>query len=118
MTHLEPRFEEAGIILFDELEEVHEVILIMNGKFDLGFEINGKKIYVIRYTNSTSSITNAGEIIGDYSCSLNKQCRFIYKTKSFCDGFFIRKRNWLEVMNRNSYVSKSLMHNIIIKYNR
>ena len=72
LTHLEPRFELQGKVLVDELQEVLEVILIMNGKFDLGFELNGKKSFVIRYTNSSTSLHNAGALIGDHSCTFNK----------------------------------------------
>jgi uncharacterized protein YuzE len=45
---LEPRREEKGVIIFDELDEVNEAIFIENGKVDVGFEINRKQQFVIR----------------------------------------------------------------------
>jgi uncharacterized protein YuzE len=45
---LEPRREEKGVIIFDELDEVNEAIFIENGQVDVGFEINRKQQFVIR----------------------------------------------------------------------
>ena len=38
---------------------------------------------------------------------MNKTSRFIYKTASFCDGFFIRKKKWNDLLEENSYVAKA-----------
>lgn len=38
-------------MIYDELEEVTAVLLFKNGIFDVGFNINGKNIYVKRYKN-------------------------------------------------------------------
>lgn len=40
---LEPRREEKGVIIFDELDEVNEAIFIEHGSVDVGFEINRKQ---------------------------------------------------------------------------
>ena len=40
MTYLEPRIEKAGSVLFEELDEINEVIFIMMGTIEIGFEIN------------------------------------------------------------------------------
>ena len=42
---LEPRIEVAGITLFDELDEVNEIIFIMQGTVDMGFELNKMRNY-------------------------------------------------------------------------
>ena len=104
---MEPRFELAETIIFYELSEVTEVIFFVDGKFDLGFEINGKLVYVIRYVNSSTKSKSFGEGIGEYGCTLNKTSRFIYKTAAFCDGFYIRKKKWSDLMEENSYVAKA-----------
>jgi hypothetical protein len=49
MNNLEPRFEEKDEIMYDELDEITEVILFVRGKYDVGFEINGKRHFVKRY---------------------------------------------------------------------
>ena len=48
LTCLEPRFEEKGTILYNELEEMNEVIFFSKGKVDIGYEFNYKKKFVIR----------------------------------------------------------------------
>jgi hypothetical protein len=105
---MEPRFEQKGAIVYSELDEVREVVMFMNGKVDLGFEINEKRHYVLRYVNSSRKMKQSGAIIGDYGCTFNKSSRFIYRCASFCDGFYIRKKNWVAVMGKHTFVSKSL----------
>jgi hypothetical protein len=38
--NLEPRFEQAGDILYEELEEIDEIIFITEGIVDIGFDLN------------------------------------------------------------------------------
>ena len=38
---------------------------------------------------------NSGEAIGDYGCTYNKTSRFIYLSKTLCEGFQVRRKNWL-----------------------
>jgi hypothetical protein len=91
LQHLEPRYEEKDITILDELDEVSEVVLFVRGKFDIGFEVNGKRRFVKRFTNSSTSASNAGAMIGAHGVSFHKRSRFIYKTASRCEGFFMRK---------------------------
>ena len=83
--------------------------MFLDGKFDIGYELNGKKFYVIRCANSSKGVHNAGALIGAHGCSYNNNSRFIYKTASYCEGFFIRKKNWVNVMEFHSYVCQSLL---------
>ena len=52
MTNLEPRIEKAGSVLFEELDEINEVIFIMVGTIEIGFEINKTRKFVIRFDKS------------------------------------------------------------------
>ena len=78
LTHLEPRREEAGAILFEELEGVNEVIFVETGVVEIGYDINKIRKFVLRYTNKT--------MIGAYNCTFSKQNIFVYKCKSECIG--------------------------------
>jgi len=40
LTNLEPRHELKGKVLFEELEEISEIIFISKGCIDIGYEIN------------------------------------------------------------------------------
>lgn len=51
MSKLEPRFEKKDTILFNELEDINEVLFIMDGEFEIGFEINSQKFYMFKCKN-------------------------------------------------------------------
>ena len=123
---MEPRFDHAKTIVYGELDEITEVILYLNGKFDIGFEVNSKNFFALRYSNKLKKIGenelaregNAGEIIGDFGCTMNKTSRFIYRCATLCDGFFVRKSRWMMVMNEHSFVAKSLKAKICKRHSR
>ena len=80
---LEPRIQQKNEIIFNELDEVNEVIFFMSGAVDIGFEINRKQAYVLRIDNNM--------LIGAYNVAYNKRSKFIYKTYKDCSGFSIRR---------------------------
>ena len=98
----------------------------MNGKFDIGFEVNSKSFFALRYSNKLIRVDenemsrdgNAGEIIGDFGCTMGKTSRFIYRCATMCEGFFIRKSKWISVMNDHSFVAKSLKAKICKRHAR
>ena len=49
---LEPRIQPGNTIIFNELDEVNEVIFFMSGAIDIGFEINRTQNYVLRIDNN------------------------------------------------------------------
>ena len=40
LSSLEPRREAANVVIYDELDEVNEVIFINQGTYEIGFEMN------------------------------------------------------------------------------
>ena len=106
IQYLEPKFEEAHTLLFIEGEDVDEVIMFTKGSFKVGFNINDKQYFHLKYHNSadpqelrmdkqTKKVPlNAGQSIGYYEVSFSKASDFVYKICSHCEGFFIRQRNW------------------------
>jgi hypothetical protein len=59
--NLEPRYEEAGTIIFEELQSIDDILFISRGTLDVGFEINRKKTFVMRYTNKI--------VVGAFNCT-------------------------------------------------
>ena len=49
-----------------------------------------------------------GEPIGHYGCVYNKPSRFIYKSHTEVSGYFIRKKNWNDMINRNTFVGRQI----------
>jgi hypothetical protein len=68
---LEPRQGARNEVVFNELDEVNEVIFFMKGAVDIGFEINKVPYYVLRIDNNI--------LIGGYNVAYNKRSKFNYK---------------------------------------
>jgi len=62
---LEPRREERYVVLFDELEEVNEVMFFEVGVVDVGFDLNRKKSFVLRMEKDI--------LIGGYNVTFDKR---------------------------------------------
>ena len=58
---MEPRHEPPETIIFNELDQISEIIFFENGTFDVGFEVNGEQFYILRYRNSSSEDTYCAE---------------------------------------------------------
>ena len=43
-------------------------------------------------------------VIADHGCTFNTKSSFIYKTHTICEGFFIRKANWHEIMEEENEI--------------
>lgn len=107
---LEPRQEDAYTMLFEELDEIREVIFIEKGECDVGYEINKKKKFVIRYSTAT--------VIGGYNCTFDKRAIFCYRTKTNCEGYSVRKINWNDLISTDNYpnIAKTLTKNVESDY--
>ena len=62
----------------------------MKGFYRVGFSINAKQEWLPQIYSHN--------VIGAYGATFNKRAIFIYKTKTVCNGYFIRKSNWLEII--------------------
>ena len=83
MTYLEPRKADRQEILFEELEDIEEVLFFSKGSVDMGYEINKKKIFKLRFKNAN--------LIGAFYAMFNRKTMFLCKASSECQGFSIRK---------------------------
>ena len=55
---------------------------------------------------------NAGEIIGDYNITYKKASRFIYRTRSHCEGYQIRRKNWNSILEHNDFIGNAMRKKI------
>lgn len=74
----------------------------------MGFEINRKKMYCLRKEKSI--------VIADHGCTFNHKSNFIYKTRTLCEGFSIRKLNWQPILNECPIIANQLKQKIITTY--
>ena len=84
--------------MYNELDEQNEVLFFEQGMYEIGYEINRVKKYVLKYRNTK----NSANVIAAYGATFNKRSSFIIKTCTECSGFFIRKQNWQRIMKDNS----------------
>jgi hypothetical protein len=49
MQQLEPRQDPPDWVFYNELDEIQAIFFLENGQFDVGFEINGERHFVLRY---------------------------------------------------------------------
>jgi len=63
----------------------------MTGYYVIGYSINNKFEYLPEHYHKN--------VIGAYGVTNNKRALFIYKTTTVCEGFFIRKKSWMEVIS-------------------
>ena len=95
LSDLEPRQEFENIIIFNELDEVNEVIFFNKGSVDIGFEINHFKKFVLRLSKDI--------IIGAFNVCFNKRTKFIYMAKTYCHGYSIRRSNWKYLIENDEH---------------
>lgn len=104
LRNLEPRLEKAGSILIEELDEVNEIFYVIKGQVDIGYELNKAKKFVIRYQDKT--------VIGGYNCTFNKKAIFVYKCRTECEGYTIRKKCWLEILETYEVIADYVKDNV------
>ena len=86
-----------------------EIIFISKGNVDIGYEINKQRRFVLRYSDRG--------IFGGYNCTFNTRSIFIYRCKTDCEGYFIRKDRWLELIGMDPDIESILKNNIKHDYN-
>jgi len=54
------------------------------------------------------------KIIGAYEMTLNRRTEYVYKTLDHCQGFFIRRRNWKNLLTDHEAITSG-MHDTVVK---
>lgn len=55
-------------------------------------------------------------VIGAYNCFFHKRSEFIFTTVSTCEGFSIRKSNWMNIINNNPLIVDELRDKVRFNY--
>jgi len=63
LRSLDPKIETEDSTIFEELDEINEVIFILDGVIDLRYQINKIKKYVLRF--------DCNFVVGAYNCTFN-----------------------------------------------
>ena len=109
LLKLEPVQYQPFFTIVSELDEYNEICFIMRGIIDIGFEINKKQKFVIKKEN--------GCVIGAFGISYHKRSHYIYRTnKHYAQGYFVRKEDWLDILQKNPTLIHNLLQNILFDY--
>jgi predicted DNA-binding protein (MmcQ/YjbR family) len=112
LSNLEPQQWSRDEILFEELDEFSEIIFVLEDMYQMGYSINKKSYFRVKFKNIP---------IGCYGITFNKKSHYTYKSLKHCEGFFIRKKNWLDILE-DEFISvqflKSMKHHIKDSYNK
>lgn len=92
MSVLEMRKFEKGEIIANEMEECLEVIFVEQGRYNIGYEVNKKPFYRVRFGEST--------IIGGFQVTFDKRFNFIYQAHNTMLGQAIRKEHFKKLLKK------------------
>ena len=105
---MEPISYASRSSIFNELDDVNEVVFIENGLYDIGYEINKKQILKLRMPNKT--------VIGSFEVCFDKRMLFIFKTYHECKGYIIRKQKFRNLEREFPDLYHSLKMNALFNY--
>ena len=108
LTKLEPRYERAYTTIWDELDDVNDIIFISKGTLVVGYELNRIKKY--------SLVMKDKAIVGAHDVTFCKQSQFVYTTLTNIEGFFIRRENWYEILCENPDIAPQIILKIEMNY--
>ena len=94
--------------LLNELDSVNDIVFIMEGHIDVGFEINKKTMYKLRLMHEI--------VIGFYECSFDRRSLLIYKSRNISKGYFVRKKNWFFINKDFPEMSDKIKLRCLIKH--
>jgi hypothetical protein len=108
-----------GELIFDRLQEVEQVVFVEKsevdgeviGHTDVGFEVNGKKKFVLRLFQST--------VLGGVQCMNHTMTLYIYRAcRDGFKGFCVRKSKWIELMTDFEDVSQHVRNEVETHFTR
>ena len=89
LNRLEPYMYRKNEIIFEELDEIREVVFIM-GQYHVGYSINKKSMFRLKQSNLD---------IGAFGITFNKRSHYIFKSAANVNGYFVRKLHWVTLLN-------------------
>jgi hypothetical protein len=75
--------------IYNELDEIEKVVYLHEGKFDIGYEINRKRFYVVRFEKTS---------IAEFEMVYERRIYFQLRSYTVCKGVFIRKIDWKRII--------------------
>ena len=86
-------------IIYEEGQNQDEILFFEQGNYDLGYEINGKLKYKLRFRHRIG--------IGAFYVTFGTKTKYNCKANGDCKGYSITKREWLASLNKFPQIEKS-----------
>lgn len=90
IEYLEPTPYAPNQCIVNELDECLEIYFVLSGKFDVGYNINNRRYYRLRFYQ--------GRMINAFNVHFDRRSDFIIRASSALNCFAYRKGNWKELM--------------------
>lgn len=100
MQNLEVRKINTGTLFINELDECPEILFVMEGKYDVGYQINNAKYYRRQFGHST--------VIGGFQMAFNKKYIFVYKARTTMSCYSLRKKSYKKLADTFTTFEDSL----------
>jgi hypothetical protein len=90
LQNLEPRCEESGTVLLDELDENLEINFVTKGIVYAGYQLNKQRFNCLRFQDNC--------IIGSFGVTFGIRSTIIYTAITKIEGYFVRRNTWLRIL--------------------
>ena len=90
LQNLEPRCEEGGTVLLDELDENLEINFVTKGIVYAGYQLNKQRFNCLRFQDNC--------IIGSFGVTFGIRSTIIYTAITKIEGYFVRRNTWLRIL--------------------
>tara|TARA_B110000305_G_C18808305_1_gene345865 strand:+ start:96 stop:467 length:372 start_codon:yes stop_codon:yes gene_type:complete len=90
LQNLEPRCEEGGTVLLDELDENLEINFVTKGIVYAGYQLNKQRFNCLRFQDNC--------IIGSFGVTFGIRSTIIYTARTKIEGYFVRRNTWLRIL--------------------
>ena len=97
---LEVREYHAKEILIRELDTFEEIFFVMDGRYDIGYEINKVLKLRIQYGARTN--------IGGFNICFDQRANFTYKANTKIEGLAIKRQHWKRILNTNLHFKENI----------
>lgn len=109
LINLEPRHFARGEQIYNELDSADEIHFVMQGTYDIGYNLNRHKRYRLQFGDRT--------IIAGFNVANNRRMQFNFRAHNEMITFSIRHQNWYRLQREFEYFTEQINQKFVMFYN-
>lgn len=82
-------------MIYSEQEEAEEMYFVIDGKYDVGYQLNNQKKYRLQFGDRT--------VIAGYAMANCKRINYNYRAHTTLNCLAVRRRSWNELSEEFTY---------------